>query len=320
MNKTIKRLIITLVIFGLILIVASTIIRAEDTNFSLDKTTLSVKLNSNGYLYCNNKPPEETVTWTSSNPSVATVDNGTVKGVSIGTATITATVAGQTANCEVSVVYEDLIIKGNDGFSTSSINLVLGEHPSENLKATVKDGKNENVNNATITWTSSNPSVATVDNTGKVTAVSAGKTNITASVAGVSKTREVNVIEAPTFTDFSNAKYELLFDTDTDLKISGVKPKDDSKNIYYYIITSNSTKPNVAITTYGSIDTEISKEVEYLSVNTEENYIYDDNIDKYVELNQDLYLWVIQDISLSDMYYDSERKSCFTCYKICCRR
>lgn len=309
MNKTIKRLILTLVIFVLMLIGMSTIIKAEDTSFSLDKTTLSVALNANGYLYYNNKPSGETVIWTSSNPSVATVDNGTVKGVSIGTATITATVGGQTATCEVSVVYYDLIIKGNDGFSSTSINLVLGEHQSENLKATVKDGKGENVNNATITWTSSNPSVATVDNTGKVTAVSTGKTNITASVAGVSKTREVNVMAAPTFTDFSNAKYELLFDINTDLKISGIKPKDDSKNYYYYVITSSNEKPSISFNKNGTINTETSKEVKRLSVNAKENYIYDlYYMDKYVELNQDLYLWVIQDIRLDNNYYDSERK------------
>lgn len=321
MNKTIKRLILTLVVFVIILIGMSTIIKAEDTTFSLDKTTLSVALNGNGYLSCNNKPSGETVTWTSSNPSVATVDNyGTVKGVSIGKSTITATAGGQTATCEVSVVYYDIKIGANSGNSVTSVNLVLGEHPIENLISNVEDGNFEEVPNAMVTWISSNESVVTVDNNGKVTAVGVGTATITAKAAGVSDTCEVNVLAAPEFTDFSNAKYELLFDINTDLKISGIKPKDDSKNCYYYVITSSNEKPSISFKKNGTIDTETSKEVELLSVNAEENYIYDYNIDKYVELNQDLYLWVIQDIRLDNNYYDSERKLYFTCYKICCRR
>lgn len=308
MNKTIKRLIITLVIFVLILIGMSTIIKAEDTTFSLDKTTLSVTLNGNGYLYCNN-PSGETVTWTSSNPSVATVDNyGTVKGVSIGKSTITATVGSQTATCEVSVVYYDIKIGANSGNSVTSVNLVLGEHPTEDLISKVEDGKFEEVPNAMVTWISSNESVVTVDNNGKVTAVGVGTATITAKAAGVSATCEVNVLAAPEFTDFSNAKYEVLFDTDTDLKISGVKPKDDLKNNYYYIITSNTTKPTISINSYGAVDTEATKEINYLNVNIDENYIYARNLDKFVELNQDLYLWVIQDIKLDAEYCNNEEE------------
>lgn len=309
MTKNIRKIILMLIIFTLILIGMSTIIKAEDTSFSLDKTTLDVKLNSNGYIYTSNKPSGEAVTWTSSNPSVATVDDGIVKGVAIGTATITATAGSQTATCEVSVTYDSLTIGANSGDYETSINLVLGEHSTETLKTTVKDGKSEVVNNATVTWTSSNTSVATVDNTGKVTAVSEGKTNITASVAGISKTCEVNVLPAPVFTDFSKAKYELLFDVDTDLKITGIKPKDDSKTTYYYVITSTNKKPDISMNKMGSIDTEVSKEVKYLSVNAKENYIYSTYLDNYVELNQDLYLWVIQDIGLEDSYYDNNGNS-----------
>ena len=46
---------------------------------------------------------DETVTWTSSNDAVATVENGVVTAVGNGTATITATAGGQTATCAVTV-------------------------------------------------------------------------------------------------------------------------------------------------------------------------------------------------------------------------
>ena len=204
MTKVIGKIMFILIIFTLILVGLSTIIKAEDEKFSLDKTKLDIPLNSSRLLSYSNKPIGESITWKSDNKDIASVDEyGSVTGVSIGTTKITATVGDQVATCDVSVVYSDITIKGNDGLITSSINLVLKEHPSENLTATVRDGQYEDVSNATITWESSNSNVATVDNTGKVKAVSVGKTNITASAAGVSTTREVNVVAAPKFTDFT---------------------------------------------------------------------------------------------------------------------
>ncbi|MEY8516903.1 beta-L-arabinofuranosidase domain-containing protein [Lachnospiraceae bacterium 29-84] len=47
--------------------------------------------------------PAGTITWKTSAPKVATVSNGTVKAVGKGTATITATVAGKSATCKVTV-------------------------------------------------------------------------------------------------------------------------------------------------------------------------------------------------------------------------
>lgn len=252
----------------------------------------------------------ETIEWTSSNPDVATVSEyGSVKGISIGESTITATAGTQTATCVVSVVYGDIDISANYGNNVSSVNLVLGEHPTENLAAIVRDGKYEEVSNATVTWESSDTSVVAVDNEGKLTAVNVGTADVTAKAAGVSKTCKINVVAAPEFTDFSKAKYELLFDLDTDLKISGINPKDDIRNTYYYIITSSNTKPNISYNTYGGVDTEATNEINYLNVNSDDNYLYSRTLDKYVELNQDLYLWVIQDVALEDTYYNNEGNS-----------
>lgn len=249
----------------------------------------------------------ETIEWTSSNPDVATVSEyGSVKGISIGESTITATAGTQTATCVVSVVYGDIDISANYGNNVSSVNLVLGEHPTENLAAIVRDGKYEEVSNATVTWESSDTSVVAVDNEGKLTAVNVGTADVTAKAAGVSKTCKINVVAAPEFTDFSKAKYELLFDLDTDLKISGINPKDDIRNTYYYIITSSNTKPNISYNTYGGVDTEATNEINYLNVNSDDNYLYSRTLDKYVELNQDLHLWVIQDVALEDTYYNNE--------------
>ena len=310
MSKTIKKLIFILLISAILLIGMSTIIKAEDTNgtesenteFSLSDNQLNVRLNGTGFLYVNNKPTGETVTWASSDESVATVQNGTVTGLAIGTTTITATAGTEIATCQVTVVYGYLYIGANsNNSSVTGVNLVLGVHPTETLIAEVKDSYSQKVENAVVTWKSSNPSVATVDDNGKVTAVNVGTTTITAEAAGVSNTCEITVAAAPKFTDFSNAKYELLFDTDVDLKVSGITPIE--KNTYYYIITSDNTKPTISINSYGGVATE---GIDYLIVNAEENYIYEYNLDRYVELNQDLYLWIIEEADLDTNYAESE--------------
>lgn len=307
MNKKMK-IVISIIVFILILIGMSTVIKAEDTGstetekkgFALTESEITVKLNGTRFLSYTNKPEGETVTWSSSDDSVATVENGTISGLKIGTATITATAGTATATCEVTVAYGGLEIKSNLGKSVYRTVLVLGEHPTENLIAKVEDGDYVEVENAVVAWESSDTNVVAVDN-GKITAVSAGTATITATAAGVSDTCEVNVAAAPVFTDFSKAKYELLFDYSTDLKISNIKPKDEN-TMYYYIITAENKKPTIHIRSSGGLDTEKTTEAEYLSVNANQNYLYSLNLDEYVELNQDLYLWVIEDVGLDEMY------------------
>lgn len=305
MKKMLKLLILIISISILMLLVMTTSVRAESESFSLSETNVTISLNSHKYLYYSNANGASVV-WTSSDSDVATVDNsGTVTAVGIGTVTITATAGEQRATCQITVVYNGIEIRTNEDEYVSTVNLVMREHPNQTLKAKVTDLQLEEVINPAVTWKSSDTSVVTVDNSGKISAVSTGTVTITAEAAGVSDTCEVKVFAAPEFTDFSNAKYELLFDIDTDLKISGITPKDDEKNRYYYIITSSSTKPTIPIDESGSIDL-YSDSIEYLIVNTEENYIYDRDIDKFVELNQELYIWVIQEVRLEESYNNGQ--------------
>ena len=81
----------------------------EVTSITLDKTSLSLTVGEEETLTATVKPDnatDKTVTWTSSNSAVATVDNGTVKGVKEGTATITAKAGSKTAKCNVTVKAE----------------------------------------------------------------------------------------------------------------------------------------------------------------------------------------------------------------------
>ena len=89
----------------LVILIACPAIAGED--LTLNMTHCIVDLNDSGTVQLIVETPANiSVIWTSSDPSIATVDsNGLVKGVDCGDVTITATGAGQTAECVVSVQF-----------------------------------------------------------------------------------------------------------------------------------------------------------------------------------------------------------------------
>ena len=130
------------------------------------------------------------VTWVSSDTSVATVENGVVTAIGKGTATITVTTedGGYTATCEITVK----IPVSSVTLNPTSTALVVGN--TKQLTATVAPA---NADDSTVTWKSGNTNVATVDQTGKVTAVGVGTTTITATAGGKSATCTVTVTAKP---------------------------------------------------------------------------------------------------------------------------
>lgn len=151
------------------------------TGVTLTETSLQLNKGDSRTLKATVQPDnatDKTVQWTSSNTSVATVDqDGTVTAVGGGSATIKAAAGNQSATCSVSVNVPVTSISLN-------VNLLTLEKGSfAILTATVSpdDAMDKNVQ-----WSSENSSVATVDQEGKVTAVGEGKTKITASAGGLS--------------------------------------------------------------------------------------------------------------------------------------
>lgn len=145
---------------------------------SLDKTEYTFHTISNTLqLQATILPSDATdksVEWTSSHEDVAIVDaNGKVTAKGNGAATITAMTKdqGKTATCTITVAQYVTEI------TLSSTSLSLNEGQEQTLTATVNP---DNANDKTLKWTSSNESVATVDQTGKVTAVSKGTATIKA--------------------------------------------------------------------------------------------------------------------------------------------
>ena len=166
------------------------------TGVSLNTSTLNLIEGGTDTLTATVEPNNATnrnVTWSSDNPSVATVNNGVVSAVSEGTATITVTTVdgGYKDTCPVTVTAAPVPVTG---VSLNKDSLALGVGDSETLTATVAPA---NAANQNVTWASSDTSVATVDAAGKVTAVGAGTATITVTTVDGGKTAACTVTVRP---------------------------------------------------------------------------------------------------------------------------
>ena len=149
------------------------------SSISLNQTTATINKGYSLNLTATVLPTNaynKTLAWTSSNTSVATVDqNGVVTAKALGTAMITATTTDGTnlsASCDINVVQPVTSI------SLSQESAIIIKDNSLILTATILPS---NAYNKTLAWTSSNTNVATVDQNGKVTAKAVGMSTITAT-------------------------------------------------------------------------------------------------------------------------------------------
>ncbi len=158
------------------------------TGVTLNKTSMTLAVGNSERLTAIVAPSSATnkaVTWASSNPAIATVDNrGNVTAVSSGSATITVTTLdrGKTASCAVTVYTPAISVTGVTLNKTSTALTVGG---SERLIAAVAP---DDATNKAVTWATSDPAIATVDNSGNVTAVSSGSAVITVTTADGGRT------------------------------------------------------------------------------------------------------------------------------------
>ena len=160
------------------------------TKVTLDRTSLSLEPGETAELKATVEPDDatdKTVTWTSSDETIATVADGVVTAVAEGEVVITATAGDKSATCDVTVKVpfipvEELIL------DKTSLELIKGD--TEIITATVKP---DNATEKKVTWSSSDEKIATVDENGKVTATGAGETVITATAGELEATCTVAV-------------------------------------------------------------------------------------------------------------------------------
>jgi len=125
-----------------------------------------------------------TITFSSSKKSIATVDDmGLVTAISAGTATISIKAIFNnntvTANSVINITDPVVVpVITNVSVNPTSANVSVGS--TQQIITNTLDHNGSSISNAQITFTSDNSAIATVDNTGLVTAISAGTATITA--------------------------------------------------------------------------------------------------------------------------------------------
>ena len=177
-----------------------------------------------------------TVVWTSSDSSVATVNNGVVTGVKPGEAIITAKIGAEQAICKVVVINNFVPITGIR-FSNSKETILVGS--TQKLSVIVTPS---NASNQSLSYTSSNSNVATVDSEGNVKGITVGEAYITVSAAGYQAVANIKVINTISLNSISISKnIQLKEQSSSTLNVTFNPSNATNKKV-----TWKSSNPNVA--------------------------------------------------------------------------
>ena len=202
------------------------------TGVRLDYEGITVGVGGTWQLNATVEPEDaqnRSVTWESSDETVATVDeNGLVTGKSAGSATVTVRTVegGYTAQCMVNVEGDETVAV--TGVRLDNIGITVGVGGTWQLNATVEP---EDAENKSVTWESSDESVATVDENGLVTGKSAGSATVTVRTVDGGYTAQCSVtVEGeetvlPTGVTLSHTTLNMKAGEET-LLIATVQPAD----------------------------------------------------------------------------------------------
>ena len=164
------------------------------TNITLSKDSLNLETGQSETITATITPDnatDKTIKWSTNDSSIATVSGGKITAIGAGTATITATSSdgNKTATCIVKVT-APIIEVTKVALNKKEVTLTVGE--TIQLTATITP---TNASDKSVTWKSSNGSVASVSEKGLVKALKAGNSNITVKTAnGKTATCQVKVV------------------------------------------------------------------------------------------------------------------------------
>lgn len=167
---------------------ATCVVTVKDVTLKLGASKYNVKVGENVTVKVKTNTTGKTVSFKSSDTKIAKVNsNGIVSGLSEGTVKITATAGGKKAECTV-VVKSNVILPTELEFEEF---WALDQGETVNLKATVLPS---NAADKTVKYSSSDPSIASVDSNGTVTGHKHGTVYITAqTLNGIKAVCEVEV-------------------------------------------------------------------------------------------------------------------------------
>ncbi|MEM7417006.1 MAG: protein kinase [Gemmatimonadota bacterium] len=131
--------------------------------------------------------PGANVVWTSTDPSVAVVENGEVRALKAGSAVISAAVGGITNSVSIVVGHA---APAAVSIEPGTVHVASGQKAA--LAAAVRDKHGRELDRA-VRWLTSDASVASVSSTGEVVATGMGSAVVTAESGGVTGTAEIIV-------------------------------------------------------------------------------------------------------------------------------
>jgi len=192
------------------------------------------------------------VSWESSNEDVAEVNkNGRVIANANGTCTITCRATdGSDVKAECHVTVTDVTFVTNITLNHTSLSFTLPDNASQTLTASVQPN---DATNKSVSWSSSETSVATVSKAGKVTAVGEGKCTITCSAvdgSGIKAECQVTVSKATQGTTNGHEWVDLGLPSGTLWATCNVGASSPSEYGNYYAWGETSTKTNYTWNTY----------------------------------------------------------------------
>ena len=136
---------------------------------------------------------DRAITWSTASATVATVNaSGLVTAVGAGTATISATSEGRSGSATITVSVPQVPVAS---VSIAATTQPIERTTTQQLVATTRDASNNVLTGRTVTWSSSAPTIASVDpGTGLVTALDRGRATITATSETKSATAAIEVV------------------------------------------------------------------------------------------------------------------------------
>ena len=214
----------------------------------------------------------DTVVYISDDTSILTVSSsGVVQAVGVGTTRITAAAGNQICAYTIAVSMDSSMIVTEMDLSLSSNTIYVGNSVSASLQVRPSSASNY----ATVTLTSSNEKIATVNSFGRVTGVAPGKATITATCGSVVATTTVTVLALPTDSSTGTSgttsnnsgqvitpitNYIVLKPGATRTLTASVKPSSASQKFTYKSANSNiaTVSPSGVITAVGTGATSIT--------------------------------------------------------------
>lgn len=221
---------------------AVTVTLPDAVSVSLDRSELSLVKGSSDTLTASVLPSDasQDVVWSTSDSKIATVKDGTITGVSAGTATITAKTSNRkTASCVVTVTLPEAV-----SVSLDQTSLTLEKGKTATLTATVSPSDASQ----TVSWSSSNPDIIAVSD-GKITAASAGSATVTAKTANGKTAICLVTVPVPDATSVTLNLTSLSLETGKTSTLNAkVSPSDASQKV-----TWSSSDPSIATVSNGTI-------------------------------------------------------------------